>query len=369
MKLINPRIFRPIGIRYYSYGAGYESTLAKAREDVNQLLETQDRSSYLLAQYMPEPTRDAFLAIRAFNLEINRISNSSSSVSPLGVSPTDLKFKFWSDLLSRIFTNPESDTNIGEPIAFLIRDGLRNNLNLDIGFFHQFLQTRRHFMNSGQFNTVSDICSYGEGTYSQLNYLTQGLMLSPGVSPSAISLLEHLSKLQQLVGDVAAHIGQATAVASMLLGANYYAGSKNMVTIPVDVMTKNDLSQEDFFRLAQGHNDSTEVRDKLKNCVYEVAVTANDHILTARQKIDQIRQEIGVVVGENPNDKLVSKHSRRWRKGIPDVVFLPFMVAIPTTLYLRRLEKNDFDLLSPNMQSKEWRLAWRSYRSYYQRKI
>ncbi|EGV65666.1 hypothetical protein CANTEDRAFT_112535 [Yamadazyma tenuis ATCC 10573] len=360
------------GIRYLGMtaGGGYAATLEIAREDVNKILESQDRSSYLLAQYMPEPTRDAFLAIRAFNLEINKIApKQSSGPSPLGVSAVDLKFKFWSDLLTRIFTNPDSDTNIGEPIAFLLRDALRNNLNLELSCLHQFLQSRRHFLNSSGFNSTDDICAYGEGTYSQLNYLTQGLLLSPGISPSAISLLEHSRRLQGLVSDVAAHIGQATAVASMVLGSKYYA-SKNSVTVPVDVMTRHDVSQEQFLRLAQGHDqDMAATRQSLQNCFYDVAVVANDHILTARQKLQEIREETAKVVKSNPNDKLLQKNHRKWRHGIPDVIFLPFMVSIPTTLYLRRLEKNDFDIFAPAMDAKEWRLAWTSFRGYYQRRI
>lgn len=368
-----------------STGGGYENTLFKSREDVSKLLELQDRSSYILAQYLPEPTRDAFLAIRGFNLEINKIiggkhsassrtSNASNQLSnTMGISTSDMKFKFWSDLLSKIFTNPDSDTNIGEPIAFLLRDALRNNLNLDISYFHQFLQTRKHFLETNAFNTVDDICSYGEGTYSQLNYLTQGLLLSPGISPSSISLLERSPKLQGTISDIAAHIGQSTSIASMILGMNYYSTTRNHITVPIDLMTKFDLSQETFFRLTQGHlkdpKDIQEAREKLKNIVYEIAVTANDHILTARNKLQKVQQEIVEVVKSNPSDKLIQKQHKNWRKNIPDVIFTPFMMSIPTTLFLKKLEKNDFDVMSPAMQSKEWRLAWTSFKSYYRRTI
>lgn len=375
----------PVIYKRFNLGGNYEAVLFNAREDVNKTLEAQDRSSYILAQYIPDPARDAFLAIRAFNLEVNKISGGKHSAtsrlseasdqlsSTLGVSTTDMKFKFWSDLLARVFTNPDSEANIGEPTAILIRDALRNNMNLDISYFHQILQTRKHFLETGIFNNIDSICSYGEGTYSQLNYLTQGLLLSPGISPSVISLLEHSTKLQSLTSDIAAHLGQATAIGSMILGMNYYATTRNQITLPVDIMTKHDMSQETFFRLTQGYLKDPEqiqqTREQLKNIVYEVAITANDHILTARQKLAQLQQEITQVIADNPHDKLIKRQHKSWKKNIPDVIFTPFMVGIPTSLYLRRLEKNDFDVFAKDLQKKEWRLAWTSFKNYYKRAI
>ncbi|WPK27429.1 hypothetical protein PUMCH_004816 [Australozyma saopauloensis] len=354
-----------VGRRYLSY----QNQLRNAVENVNTLLEKNDRLSYLLAQYIPEPARNTFLAIHAFGLEVNKISAKSAGASLGGIPATDLKFKFWSDLLTKAFLD---SGNVGEPIAFLLRDGLRNGENLDISYFQQFLQTRKHFLQQNQFGSVADICSYGEGTYSQLNYATQALLLSPHISPSVIHLLEESPALQGKVSEVAAHIGQSTAITSMILGLNYYASSKNFVTLPVDLMSKFELSQESVLRLSQGHlkeEEVSETREKLRNVIYETAITANDHLLTARSKLQEIKSEISSVVEENAADELLARGKKNWRHGIPDVVFTPLTVAIPTSLYLQRLEKNDFDVFSKKLQQKEWRLAWTSFRSYYLRTI
>lgn len=357
-----------VGRRYLSY----QNQLRNAVENVNSLLEQNDRLSYLLAQYIPEPARNTFLAIRAFGLEINKISSKPSAgagASLGGIPATDLKFKFWSDFLTKAFMDRD---NIGEPIAFLLRDGLRNGENLDIAYFQQFLQTRKHFLQQSQFKSVSEICSYGEGTYSQLNYATQALLLSPHIAPSVINLFEHLTDLQSKVSEVAAHIGQSTAITLMILGLNYYASTKNFVTAPVDLMTKYEVSQEAVLRLFQGHlkeENASETREKLKNVIYETAITANDHLISARSKLRDVKKEIEEIVKKNPDDKLLNNNYKKWRRGYPDVIFTPLMVAIPTSLYLQRLEKNDFDLLNKKLQHKEWRLAFTSFRSYYQRKI
>lgn len=347
------------------------SGLHNSLENVNALLESNDRSSYLIAQYVPEPARNAFLAIRAFNLEVNKISdgggNSKSIASKMsastGISSADIKFKFWSDQLDKVF----QDKEVNEPVAILLQDSLRKGLNLEIEYFQKFLQTRRHFLKARGFNNVNDICSYGEGTYSQLNYMTQALLLLPLILPSAISLLEESTSLQGRISDIAAHLGQATAVGAMILGANYYA-SRNHVTLPVDLMTKFDLSQEELLRLTQGHIKDKEeiesVKEKVKSVVYETAVVANDHIITARTKLKESQEEIAGLVRGNKKFQ-----ARKWRRNLPDVIFTPFMVGIPTVLYLQKLEKYDFDVLHPKLQQKEWRLAWVSFRDYHLRRI
>lgn len=374
------RGFRTFSLSLRSFS--YEQQLARSAENVNVLLENSDRLSYILAQYIPEPARNGFLAIKAFGLEVNKINDGGAATgsralralsqlsSSMGLSTADMKFKFWSDLLSRAFTD---HGEIHEPTIFLLRDALRLGLNLDISYFHQYLQTRRHFLQNKQFKTVEDICSYGEGTYSQLNYATQALLLLPLISPSVIHLLELSPQLQNRVSDIAAHIGQATAVSSMILGFDYYASTYNIVTMPVDLMTKFELSQEQVLRLAQGHlkdkAQEEETKEKLQNVVFETAVTANDHLLSARSKLAEVRDDIEKLVKSKPHDNLLQRNYKKWRKGLPDAVFIPFLNAIPTALYLEKLEKSDFQIYSPKLKQKEWRLGWRSFRNYYKRVI
>lgn len=364
-----------ISLRLYSNGSP-QASLYRALENVNALLETSDKSSYILAQYIPEPARNAFLAIRAFNLEVNKIGNAKmrGAESPLGLSSSDLKFKFWSGQISKVFSDSRPETGAGEPITVLLGDALSRGLSLDSTYFTQFLQTRKSFIAQPQFSSISDICSYGEGTYSQLNYATQALLLSPGISPSVIRLLENDQELQSSVSDLAAHLGQAAAVGLMILGCRYYATLRNVVTMPVDIMAKHDLSQESVLQLLQGRLDEgtseeANVREKLKEVVFETATTANDHILTARKLLAELKLKIPQVVAANGNDTLLAKQARKWRKNVPDSIMVPLLTATPTTLYLKKLEVCDFDILHPKLGQREWRLAWTSFVNYYQRRI
>ncbi|KAI5961047.1 hypothetical protein KGF57_001807 [Candida theae] len=377
-----------VGISYARYSTtNYNAILHNSVESISQILEKSDRSSYILAQYIPEPARNTFLAIRAFNLEIGKINEggknrqsrasmaSRQMTQTLGVSTADLKFKFWSDLLLRVFTkDPNNSQDLGEPIAILLRDGLRNGMNIDLSYLQKFLQTRRSFIKSGaSFTNTNEICSYGEGTYSQLNYLTQQVLLSPSISPSSIQLLQASSTLQSLIADIAAHIGQATGVASMITGLRYYASTRNQVPLPIDIMNNHDLSQEDVLRLFQGHiTDSTEeqnLKSKLNSVVYDTAIVANDHILTANKKLNDFKTEVKQVISTRSNDQKFQNFAKKWKGNVPDALFTPLMVGIPTSLYLKKLEKHDFDVLNTSVQQPEWRLAWTSFKDYYFRKI
>lgn len=352
----------------------YVTQLEKARESCLSSLSKYDKSSYVLSAYVPRPARDYFIAIRAFNIEISKISSQDSQVnkqlkSTIGVSSNDLRFKFWEDLLYKVFQNPFSDQVIGEPVGLLIRDGLRNEFNLTFEGFTQILSTRNHFLSKSSFRNTEELCSYGEGLYSQLNYLTQNLLLSNQLSPSTIILVEQSTELQTLITEISAHIGQATGVASIVMGTKYYAQNKNQIHLPIDLMTKNDLSQEALLRLLQGHEDDKEVIErKLKDVVYETCIVANDHLLTAREKLQKVKEEISKILSTT-NDELILSKSKSWTKNVPDCLFVPFMSSIPLNGYLTQLEKNDFDILNKNIENNRWKLVWTSYRNYKNRVI
>lgn len=357
-----------------SISSVYLSQLDKARASCLTSLSTFDKSSYILSAYIPRPARDYFIAIRAFNIEVSKISAQDSQVntqlkSAIGVSSNDLRFKFWEEMLFKIFQNPYSDQVIGEPVGLLLRDGIRNEFNLSPEGFNQILSTRKLFLTKSYFQNTDELCSYGEGLYSQMNYLVQNLLLSNQLSPSTIRLVEESTELQSLITEISAHIGQATGVASIVIGTKYYALNKNQINLPVDIMAKHDLSQESLLRLFQGHEDDKAlIEARLKDVIYETCIAANDHLLTAREKLKRAKQEISKIISST-DDELVLEKAKTWKKGVPDCLFVPFMSSIPLNGYLSQLEKNDFDILSKKIENNYWSLVWNSYRNYQKRQI
>jgi NADH dehydrogenase [ubiquinone] 1 alpha subcomplex assembly factor 6 len=349
--------------------------VATARKSCLDSLRQYDKSSYILSAYVPAPARDTFLAIRAFNVEVSKISgNESSKVnnqlkSTIGISSTDLRIKIWEDLLLKLFQDPYSDRVIGEPVGILLRESLKNEFKLNPSQFDLILSTRNDFLKRQSFRDVDQLCSYGEGLYSQLNYLVQDLLLSDQLSPSTVSLVECNPEIGNLIREISAHIGQATGVASIVLGTQYYGRHHNRIYLPLDLMTQHDLSQEDLLRLFQGHDvDKESISHKLKDVVYETCITANDHLITARSKLEKVKSLTQQFL-QTTNDTMIIKRSKQWKKGIPDCIFVGFMNAIPLDGYLKELERHDFNIIDKKIENAYWKLVYRTYRSYQTRSM
>ncbi|CAG8640208.1 6866_t:CDS:2, partial [Scutellospora calospora] len=82
----------------------------------------------------------------------------------------------------------------------------------------------------------------------------------------------------------------------------------------------HNISQEEIFR-------SGPVKG-LEDVVFEVATLAHDHLLTAKSFL--------------PN--------------IPDRALPALLSAVPCDLYLKRLEKYNFNVFEPKVNRKDWRL-------------
>lgn len=185
----------------------------------------------------------------------------------------------------------------------------------------------------------------------------QSVLLSDqlkGFSDVGINLLEqpNSNTFRNNLTDISAHLGQATAIGSFLVGLKYFAEKKQTLMLPTDSLTKHRISEESCLRYLRSQpeelNDEN-LKEKVKNVVFEVATLANDHIVTARKKLQDSKKFV--------KQSGISK--------LPDCLYLPYMNGIPTILYLERLEKNDFDIMHPKLSHKEWRLAYRAWSNYY----
>ncbi|ODV97109.1 hypothetical protein PACTADRAFT_48864 [Pachysolen tannophilus NRRL Y-2460] len=303
---------------------------------------------------------------------INSNINLGAKIEP-GIDPVNAKLKFWEDLIYKL----ECDSNnrgimIEHPVSILLADCLRQNYNINLRYLSTFLNTKKNSLNNQVPNNIESLCSYGEGTYSQLNYALQGLLLSETISPSCIKLLENSIFLKNLITDIAAHIGQSMSIATTLIRLKYFANKKNSIYLPIDLMLKKNLSQEQLLKIFQGYidKDSKEfinISNSLSDLVFEMATVANDHLLTARSKFSKVKQEIQTILKDNSNDAYLLSCSDKWLQGVPDAIYIPFMSAIPLQIYLGKLETHNFDIINNNLETKEWRLAWKSYWNYNKR--
>lgn len=360
--------------RHYSTGKvdPYTAKVDKARFDCVEQLRKVDPSTLLLSKFYPEYLRDSFIAVKSLNLELSKISfGFQPGATTKSKEFNNLKFRFWLQQLDKcrqldLDNAATLFVDINEPCTILLADTVLKDLQFDFQLLNQMVHSHQHFYNNNStvgFRNTDEVCSFGEGTHSQINYLMQSVLLSPqltGFSDLGRQLLElpDSTDLRNSLTDISAHLGQATAIGAFLLGLKYFAQKKQTLMLPTDSLIKYRLSEEACLRYLQGvpSPDDHATKEQLKNVVFDIATLANDHVITARSKLSNAKLL---------SSTLSSTHAIHPSSStFPDSFFLPYMSGIPTILYLERLEKYDFDILHPNLMYKEWRLAFRAWNAH-----
>lgn len=118
--------------------------------------------------------------------------------------------------------------------------------------------------NSPAHLTLDSLLAHAESTASTLNYLLLSVL---GLSSS--DTLAH----------AASHVGISQTLTTLLRALPYHA-SKGFMVIPASITAKNHVNQEDVFRHG---SDAAGIED----AVYEFAVIANDHLMTAQDMFKQ----------------------------------------------------------------------------------
>ena len=321
-----------------------------------------DSPSYTLQTFIPSLTRDAYLSIRALNIELSRIPEIVSNPT-VGA----LRMQFWRDNLTRTF----ADAPPKEPVAILLHNALTSlqsrhpgtSTSVMKGWLMKIINAREQYMDNRPYTSMDALETYAESTYSTLMYMTLAMM--------SLHSLE--------VDHVASHIGKATGIVTVLRGLPLRAfppppshhsnnqafrasfggsagGSQGAVVLPLDVMAEAGVKEEEVLRRGAE-------APGLKDAIFTVATRANDHLITAREMLKnlQLGKEAGHDFeheGEEGHQYLGSNDNSRsdLERG-----FGVLMQAVPTRLWLERLQKHDFDIFRPELRAREWKLPWKAY--------
>lgn len=356
------------------------SEIASARKYCLDTLRRYDTPSSLLLPYIPAQARDAYILLRAFNIEVARTADTTST-------PTigSMRLQFQRDAVTKSLAGSPPK----QPIAILlakvagdlaVRTGGKGRFSKS--WFMRIIDTREKYLSNPPYPSLESLESYAENTYSTLLYLTLQAL------PMASLTADH----------VASHIGKASGIAAVLrglpliafpqrqnthnnqsaqLGGDVGASRHGAVMLPLDIMASAGVREEDVLR--NGSN-----AHGLRDAVFQVATRANDHLITARQMLQNVRA--GEDAGhefehgdeeEHMHEYLPPKNEGRGIKGEEretqaqevERAFGVFMPAIATQLWLERLEKADFDVFHPKLRVTDWRLPWRAYWGWKRRKI
>ena len=333
---------------------------------------TYDNPSYVLQAFIPPAARDAYLALRAFNVDVARVADTTSNPT-VGA----MRMQFWRDMV----TGSLAGTPHKEPAAVLLAmaaEDLHNRSNgqarLSKKWLFRIIKTREQYLGNSPYPTLSTLESYAENTYSTLLYLT--LQAIPLNSLTA----DHL----------ASHLGKATGISTVLRGlplvafpppppTHHMSNTKGKpmssppqgaVLLPLDIMAETGVQEERVLR--EGPS-----APGLRDAVFQVATRANDHLITAREMLKDLRG--GRDVGHDYEYIGDGEHSypaptpRAGTKKQRDEVEMAFGVlmgpAVATSLWLEKLEKVDFDIFHASLRQTDWRLPWKAYWAVRQRKL
>ncbi|RMZ75989.1 hypothetical protein DV738_g5157, partial [Chaetothyriales sp. CBS 135597] len=318
------------------------------------LVRKYDSPSYTLAHFIRPQVMPAYMAIRAFNIELARIPDVVSN-------PTigSMRMQAWRQFIDAAFDQKPPD----EPVALLLASYLSQGFKLSKSWFKRIIDARDQKLTHPGFGSLAELESYAEATYSTLLYLTLSAIPVHSVT------MDHL----------ASHIGKAAGIAAVLRGVpllafpgppNHHSNNppglhiprdkRGVITLPLDVMSQSGLREETVFR--QGGN-----ADGLQDAVFTVATRASDHLITARTMLKNLRNNKAPgheyeYIGEQEHqydqaEDDAAGASEEYKRSY-GVLMGP---SISTQLWLDRLQKLDFDIFSQKLHAPEWKLpfvAW-----------
>lgn len=267
-----------------------------------------------------------------------------------------------------------------QPVAILLAKALSDLQSRTDGkgkfsksWFNRVINTRQQYLSNPPYPDLASLETYAENTYSTLLYLT--LQALPMNSVTA----DHL----------ASHIGKATGIAAVLRGLpllafpgpqnshsnqDQFAGAvgatrQGAVMLPLDVMAEHGVREEEVLRKgaeAQG----------LRDAVFAVATRANDHLITAREMLKNLRagQDAGHEFEHQHEEEhdyapLVGEAKSATQTQEVERAFGVLMPAVATGLWLDRLQKSDFDVFNPKLRVTDWRLPWKAFWAYNRRDL
>jgi len=330
----------------------------KARRYCVEQLRQSDYDSHLVRNFIPKSRQDAYDAIRAFNLELVRLPELVSN-------PTigQMRVQFWRDAVNNTFAGRPPK----EPIMILLHKVLselrdyppQGSLNSIKFWLLRVISTREKYMDNRPFPTLEALEEYAENTYSTLMY----------------SILAAMPVQSMHIDHLASHVGKACGIVAVLRGVpvlaaptapvrspsggNVGSGREPTLLLPLDVMADAGVKEEEVYRLGPS-------ADGFQDAIFTVATRANDHLITAREMMKNLR------AGQSPgHDYEHGEEAEHMHPGSPDSATTSFdkdlrrsigvlLEAIPADDYLTRLEAANFD---PFAVRSSWKLPWRLWRS------
>ena len=344
-------------IRYrYNSNDAHSYSAEKRKADHKhcvELVQNRDMEGYLCGLLMPSSSREAYFALRAFNVEIASIKDASKLIggrsrpSPssgggglfdmdneLGESqggdttlPSRLRMQWWRDAIADVYDYKSVDASPSsqDPIIRSLTSSRKFNPTLrslthaiethglTYRFLRRMMEAREEDLSITQYEKRRDVAQYGEDTVSNILYLS---LETVGVRDDESDMV---------ASDIGVGLGVLTALRSTAFRA-----SQGECSIPLDLATKHDISMDTLYQAWDASiNDDEKDSDQL-----EKAAVAKESLRAATMEMVE----------------MASFHFHRARENqgkVPKEGRMCLLPAVCGLKYLDSLKECNYDVLHP----------------------
>ncbi|XP_058126812.1 NADH dehydrogenase (ubiquinone) complex I, assembly factor 6 homolog [Anopheles ziemanni] len=274
------------------------------------LVRSNDKENFLCTLLLRNPQRRSALAVRAFNVEVAKVSEKVAAGN-VGVLP----LKFWENTVNTLYRGGANGSNVPEhPVIRELQRAI-NDHKLSKMHFQRLISARANA--NLNFLTVKQLEDYAEQSVSSVLYL----------------LLEVHGVRNVHCDHAASHLGKAQGIVNLLRSIPHQT-RRNAVPIPQEVLIAHGVNQE---RMVRNRADDKGVEE----VTFALASVAHRHLETAQGLL----------------------------KTVPRAVKPIFLPSIVIERFLHRLRLRNFHLTDPNVMRTDsllplvlyWRTFWGKY--------
>jgi phytoene/squalene synthetase len=266
------------------------------------LVKSTDYDLYLSTLLLNDFIRPAF-AVKAFQIELFSIRTSSQ----MDVSIAEMKIQFWKDQINKIYNSNDQQQVIKlfEPIsnelALLIK-----SYKVKQSWFNRLIDGRKHLIkNQQQFPSFDELEKCADAVMSPVYYI----------------LLNCLNINNIDCDHAASHVSKSIFISGLVRNL-LQPNNRSAFYVPIELLIKHGVSQQDLLNISNNRSKPI-INNKLKDLTYDLCTRANQHLESARD--------------------LSAK--------IPDNVRLLLAPIIIHSIFLKEIEKCDFDLTNNKLKS------------------
>uniref|UniRef100_A0A182KC83 NADH dehydrogenase (Ubiquinone) complex I, assembly factor 6 n=1 Tax=Anopheles christyi TaxID=43041 RepID=A0A182KC83_9DIPT len=273
------------------------------------LVRNHDKENFLCTLLLKNPQRRGALAVRAFNVEVAKVSEKVSAGN-VGVMP----LKFWENTLSTLYRCTGDDSTVPEhPVIRELHRAIRE-YKLSKMYLQRLVAARANA--NLHFITVKQLEDYAEQAVSSVLYL----------------LLEVHGMRNVHCDHAASHLGKAQGIVNLLRSIPYQT-RRNAVPIPQEVLMAHGVNQERMVR--------NRVDDKgVEEVTFSLASVAFRHLETAKGLLKTVPRPVKPIFLPCVSIERYLHRLRLANFHLTDASVMRTDSLLPLVLYWRKLRGN-----------------------------